>query len=65
MLTAAKIPFVPDQALKTQANLLSLEGSQMRQELTNLRLQLVGLSLVFIWLMGKNVFTLLKKSRER
>lgn len=56
MLTVPKIPFVPDQAAKTQLSLLLLEGSQMKQELTNCGLQLVGLSLVFIWLMGKNVF---------
>lgn len=56
MLTVPKTPFVPDQAAKTQPSLLLLEGSQMKQELTNCGLQLVGLSLVFIWLMGKNVF---------
>lgn len=42
MLTVPKIPFIPDQASKTQPKLLPLEGSQMKQELTNCSLQLVG-----------------------
>lgn len=56
MPIAPKIPFIPDQASKTQPNLLSLEGSQLKQELTNCSLQLVGLLLAFRWLMGENGF---------
>lgn len=51
-LDVSKIPCIPDQASKTQPNLLLLEVSQ----LTNYGLQLVGVVLIFWWLVVRMVF---------